>query len=137
MTHEAEVHATGLSAHNPDVTSFQVFRRVGTKNETCLYGGRHTVVYVDSVWVTPTGETRPYDNGYETGENKLFVDQDGEVYERVQGFDYCSVPRWVRDSDRKRFERRWTDPARELTGNGLNGCPSGAPWWAVEDERRH
>lgn len=68
------------------------YLRVGATEETSNFGDKHTVEYYKPVALTPTGETAPYDNGYEQMNQPTYTTPTGRIYQRQISWDYTARP---------------------------------------------
>jgi len=96
-----------------------VYREMRVEAEVCDLGETHDVRIYGVKTLTPTGETRPYDNGYETREMPLFTDVQGRVYHARLEIDFHASTYYVRLDDRQSFDSRVRRPARDLLGRLL------------------
>lgn len=113
---------------------FEIARKVGHVTETCNYGCEHQIDYVESHFVSPTGETREYDNGYSKDQTPLVADRNGRIYHSHPPTDMYGSTIYVRDDDKARFTRRPSgNPERLLSGHGVKNCPDGPKWSEVTD----
>lgn len=98
-----------------------VYRKIGHEVEVCSLGCKHEVDRVAVKALTPTGETREHNNGYECRQTPLFVDRQGRTYHQHVGIDYSNNISYRRDGDGLHFSPRLTSvrPTRDVTGRLL------------------
>lgn len=108
---------------------FTAYRRVRTIKETCEDGCPHEVVYFDKVVLTATGDTRPFNNGYDTLNTRLYTGADGNIWQAHVSIDFGGNTQYPRDDDKRSyFPRTGKTLARDLAGNPLNDAiPAGPP----------
>lgn len=99
-----------------------VYRESFAIVEACNYGCPHSVTYFETVELTPTGQTRPFDDGYNTTDEPLYADNDGRIYHRHHAFD-SGRSYYRRDGDRGFGFDATTRSARENLARDLNGQP--------------
>lgn len=111
---------------------FVIHRAIGKVEEECAYGDKHNVTYVESLYVSTTGETREHDNGYQKQQTELAVDRHGREYHEHVTIDYSNNVSWFRHEDKKSFSTRLPFGAvRDLSGKSLAKCPDGPSWTAL------
>jgi hypothetical protein len=111
--------------------SYKVYRRVHRTEERCPYGDYHQVSYYEVKFLEDTGETYSYNNGYETRDEKIWVDRQGRRYYMQHSVDYTQNTSLVR-KDYEDEVTLWSPyldrNARDLAGNPLNKqTPAGPP----------
>lgn len=113
---------------------FEIVREVGHITEDCAYGDKHKVTYVEHRYVSPTGETREYDNGYTKDQTHLVADRGGKIYHQHPPTDFYGPMVWIRDGDNARFRGGLpTGSVRLVSGHSLQNCPDGPAWKDVVD----
>lgn len=102
------------------IAAVKVYRQVKFVRETCpACGCTHDVSLYEVKRLTPTGETREHDNGWEKRQTSLYTDAQGRVYHVHIPIDFGGSASFVRDGDSKSFSRHVLRPARDLMGNVL------------------
>ena len=97
----------------------RVYAKVDRRAEFCDLGEKHEVEVYAVKLITPTGEMRPYDNGYEVRDYPLFTDAQGRIYHAHLEIDFHASTYYVRDGDKKHFVSRPRKPARDTMGRLL------------------
>lgn len=103
------------------VETITAYREVRRDKETCSYGCPHDVNVYETVEIAPTGEKRPYDDGYEIRDTELYVDADGNSYQRGTSIDFHGGSFVVRDSGAKKV--RFDLSVRSHLARDVEGRP--------------
>lgn len=133
--HERARPAHMASMSTPQLPrDFLLYRPLGTVEEECTYGDKHKVTYVEALYVSPNGETREHDNGYQKQQTALAADRRGRIYHQHVAIDFFNNISWIRDADRARFTPRPpTGAVRDVRGKSVQKCPDGQAWSELQN----
>jgi len=94
--------------------SILVYIEWGETQDLCDLGETHRVTYYAVKRITPTGETREHNNGYEQRQTPLYTDAQGRVYHQRVEIDFHANVWYLREDGKHFHKRAMRHPARRL-----------------------
>ena len=110
------------------MSTYKVYRRVHRLEERCPNGDTHSVTYYDVKFLTDTGATYRYNNGYEIRDEKIWTDAQGRLYFMRHTVDYSQNTSLKRTVDDTMWRPYLDHNARDTSGRPLTKhTPPGPP----------